>query len=531
MKQQLACIAIILLVCTAVTVQPVAAAVRPPRGKILVLYEPSHSTAQEQQVEEVIRQVLYAGFDCDAVPQSRYTQGTLNGYSYVLVVGLTQAAFSRNLLSDLSGFRGQLGWVGSGLHQLPAMAPAQMSLIHANAVQYLFDGTWKTIALNDAASIETYPTIAGSVPSGTLPDVQNEQNIFSFSDGSLHYFGLINGLEDNKTLQMAFQYFLASFLGSQTVNSALYFDLDYIYPVSDFNLISKMGTYLKAKGIPFTFTIMPFYTNADTSEASTYGELLRYLQDCGGMPILHIPIYQPLSANSSPTYAALLTYLQTALKNYKSLGIYPAAIELPEDTLFYADCTRFLTQASDVFTVQGDGKDVYTLSSGAIDASLPDTLTSYYSGAAVARELRVPEDNAAFDAFYRTASFLSNDQYGSWWVSCPTTLSFSKFRTLVDGMPSHKLGVNNFITGTHTIDIKENSITYTDGAVTYNGSMIPYTPLSSGPGNVSSSATQSSTFKPRNLIFILPSVAFMAVLAVAIWINWQKNKQKFLKRR
>lgn len=532
MKRQGICVILILLIGVIVGQPVLAAAVRPARGKALVIYEQDRSATEEQQIGEVIRQVLYAGFDCDAVSQNSYTQGTMNAYSYVVVVGMTGKTFSPNVLSDLAGFRGQLGWIGPGLHQLPAMMSIQMSVTDTNTLQYLFDGVWKTIGLDHTSSIEAYPARTGSVPSGTLTDAANDQNVYSFSNGSLHYFGLVDGLEENEMLQMALQYFLASFFGSQTVDSALYFNLDYIYPVSDFDTISQMGTYLKAKGIPFTFTIMPFYTNATTSEAGVYGKLLRFLQDCGGMPILHIPVYQPLSANASPTYQAFMTYLQTALKNYKSLGVYPAAIELPEDTLFYADCTRFLTQTSDVFTVQGDGKDAHTMSSSTIDASLTSTLTSYSSGASVARELRVPDDSNSFDSFYHTASFLSNDQYGSWWVSCPTTLSFAKFQTLVNGMSSHQIGFDNFMAGTHTVNIGDSTITQTDGAVTYNGTMVPYTPSSSGSKKVSSSpSTRTATFKPNNLIFILPSLSFIAILIVAIWINWQKNKQKFIKRR
>ncbi len=336
------------------------------------------------------------------------------------------------------------------------------------------------------------------------------------------------GLAQDLRLRAAFARFLASAFGREGNESSMVFDLDEIYPVSDFGTVAKMGAYLKQKGIPFAFTVMPFYANAQTSAAAYYGSLLKQLIADGGTPVLHLPVFQGESDSDTPSYSGLDAHLGTALRNYASRGVYPAAVEMTEDALLYSQNTRFLARNSDVFLSKGDGKSAYLLSSGTPDSSLPSDKTSLSAGAAVWRELRVPSSGGDASLYQNALSAL-NDRYTKTYLSCPSSLSYAAFKTAVDGLVSRHVGFADLSAGSHTVRAKNTVVSQTDGAVTYDGKTVVYQPSSAASS--SSAAASQKKAETGDLPFILPSMGFMALLAAALFINWRKARQKFIQRK
>lgn len=508
------------------------------QGKVLVVFHLDGTETAEKTAEEVVRQVLYAGFDCDAVEQSAYTAGETGGYDRVILIG-DGTALPAALSGDLSSYTGRLCWIGPGLRQCPRLSALRIQyaggLSGIRQIRYLSNGNWRDITLGAAVSAENYTVGAGVEVLGyTLPD-GSAQGVLAFSTGALSYFGLTAGLETDDRLRAALESLLAAFFGRQANGPGLYLDLDYIYPVSDFNRIADMGAYLKEKELAFTFTVMPFYVNAQTPEAGNYGKLLRYLVACGGTPVIHIPVFQPASAGEVPTYAVMSARLETALQNYAALGVYPTALEMQENNLLRSGFTGFFAATGDYFAVNGDGKDVYTTGAETVDAQLETGLSHFSAAPSVVRELRAPSNFQKYDAFYEELSFCSGDPYGGYRISFPSDMDFSAFKELVDGLDTHGVQINNFLNGTHFLKVGKTGIERTDGAVTYNGAVVNQQPSSvSGTSSAQSRPASSQAtgwLQGGNTVVIAISLVSMFVFIIAIFVGIQADKDKFLRRR
>lgn len=520
-------LAVLVLLCACA---PAAEAKAAQAAGILVVYRRDGTASAEAQSKEVVRQVLFAGRPCDAVPQSAYTAGLADRYDGVVVVGPAEG----QLLRDLAAYRGKLCWVGPGLSGLSGRwAAAYAGKTGARPLQFLFGGARKTLSPGGAPAAELYAPGKGA---GILGTVSGEPagGAFSFSQGSLTYFGITEGIDSDPRLQTALEYALAAFLGRQPGAAGVCLSLDYLYPVSDFQSVAAMGQYLQQKNLPFTFTVMPFYANAGTAQAREYGNLLRYLAACGGTPVLHVPVFQPLSAGSVPVFSKMQGLLETALKNYVSLGVYPSALQMPEETFFYSGCAGFLTQTGDLFSVSGDGKDVYTVGAETVSAFLPAAKTSYPAGAAVTRELRAPSEEKNFGDFFDRAAFVSGDAYGKWRISLPCDLPLSRFRSLVDGIAAREIPVRDFGTETHSLRIGKQTVAVSGGAVAFNGAAVPSAGLSyeeSSPAPSASSGGAEGKGAGPAALFLAAGIGVVLFLLAAVLVSLRKNRQKFLQKR
>lgn len=521
------CAAVLCVLLGFALLTPVQVSAQQADKTALVVWMQKDTGAAAQQTKEIIRQVLSAGYACDAVPQARYTAGSAQKYAFVLVAGQDGAAPSDTLLQDLLAYSGRLAWIGPGAGTLFARRSAGtlQAADAVSSVRYRQNGGWQTIGLDASAAVETYAVPQTADVRGTAGT-----GAFAFSAGPLFYFGLASGLESGPLLRAALQDFLTGFFGLAEQTPAVYFNLDDIYPVSDFSLLTKMGAYLKEKGVPFTFTVMPFYDNAKSSAAASYGNLLRYLESCGGTPVLHLPVFQPMSSGDIPAYTDMESHLAAALGVYAGLGVYPAALEMPEDMLFYTGFTQFLTQTDVLFTTAGDGKDDYVVAASTEDASLPETQTAFQGGAAVAHALRAGASAASAETAADAAAFLQGGRGGMWQIACPSTLSYTSFCALVDSLSSRSVDFGDLSLGSYTVRAGQNTVSRQNGSVTYNGQIVSALPVYPAASAASSARTASSG-ETAPWFFTLPAVGVMAVLLVALLVNWRKNRNKFLKRR
>ena len=327
---------------------------------------------------------------------------------------------------------------------------------------------------------------------------------------------------------------LSHMLGLKNEKIGLYIKLDYIYPISDFNLVSDMAEYLKEKQIPFVFVIIPFYKNMESRAAKNYGKLLKYLMDCGGTPIIHCPVFTQMSENDMPLPNEVLEKLETAIGNLASFDIFPIAIEMPEAYLRRTDYGQVFHCFSHYFAVEGTGVDVYTVSADTPFPILKNELTKYIELNQAVYEVRPPDNIYELDKFFTEVSFLASSKYNHYAVSLPSWMDLEQFKSIINGLKSKNINFLNFSYGTQSVRLGMHNIENKNGMLTYNGTL-----------NVTSASHKATDDSPKNelvvevetflrqgnLVVIVFSLIAIMVLMLAFSASKYMDRKKFLVKR
>lgn len=483
----------------------------------------------------VTRQVVLDGMDCTSVEAENYKSGSMNGYGRAVIINGGEGLPS-SVISDLAGYSGEICWIGGGVGCCKAVGASEDGLAYgADGIQFDFGGgsTGFLLTAPQNAPIVTPPS--GAAVTGSVTKDGKIVTCLAFKTAKVTYFGLLNGFADNIKLKTALFNTLADFFRKSVSEPALYLDLDYIYPVSDFNTICNMAQYLKKNNLPFTFTVMPFYGGSDTESVFEYGRMLRYLEQCGGTPVIHIPVFSPNFSDDEPKISEVKPRLVQALKNYAAIKIYPLAFEMPENYIFRFGFSSLGSNFSDCFETEGDGKDVYTVGQNTVDAEISRTATYYGSVTNSALEIRLPEKTADYSAFYQKIAFCSNDEHTRYRISIPSWISLNDFKKAVDGIISHGIRISDFSLGTQTVSLSGVKIENREGSILYNGA--PVGQISALPEQQKQTASKKSqnavttVLSGGNSMVILFSIGSMVILIIAFFVGRRKNKEKFLHRR
>lgn len=545
MKRIASFLMLLLFLLTIPTLKTVASS-----SKKNVLFVFNSNAAQSETTQDFLSHVLMSGVTCACVGSEQYTQCLMDSYSYIIVYNPSSNLISQNVLSDLSNFSGRIFWIGGGLNEYLSVSPKYGikylgNIQGVSKVDFDFEAGKQSVNLSEPISTEIYSANGAHIYGDLFKD-NKTVGPYAFSSGNLYQINLADGGYETDEAQ---NMLLNIFLGSAQQPSGLYVKLDYIYPVSDFNQVSSMAEYLYQKNIPFTFIIMPFYDNANSDAAKNYAKLLQYLVSCGGTPVIHCPVFSQISVSDQPKIDEIQQQLNIALKNLAALKVYPLAVEMPQTNLYRTNFTKIFQQFSDYFEVQGDGKDVYTVSSGTPAPEFSHALVHFNAIENSTAELRLPQsletfeqtplDNsdASFDEFLNEAAFFSTEPYTNYAVSLPSWLDLGNFKKIVDGLQSRNIQFKDYSIGSQKVNFGSNIIENQDGTIIYNGTVIvnknkPSKNVSSSkmPTNTQQSEV-SNALKNGNTFVIAFSVISLLILMVAIILGRKSDKTKYLKRR
>ncbi len=368
----------------------------------------------------------------------------------------------------------------------------------------------------------------------------------SLQNDLLHYTGRIlrlDSLDNDYKVDAARKAAISGFLEATSVQAGLYVKLDYVYPISDFNLISEMGGYLKERNVPFIFVAMPFYLNGDSQAAKQYGKLLRYLTDCGGTAIIHCPVFSQIAQDDMPMPDEVIEKLDTAIDNLAALGIFPTAIQMPDAYLSRTDYGDVFGCFSHYFAVEGSGADVYTVSENTAFPALQDPLTQYMTLNESVYEIRLPSSmmgkayepqSAERESFLTKAAFLANSMHENYAVSLPSWLNIAQFKDIIDGMKNKRIPFLNFNHGIQNVNLGENNISNRYGTVTYNGRLNVTSAevgQSAAPEDAGDTSDVRGFLNRGSLFIVLFSSIAIFILIRAFWVGKIEDKKKFIRRR
>ncbi|HEY5583981.1 MAG TPA: DUF2334 domain-containing protein [Ruminiclostridium sp.] len=108
---------------------------------------------------------------------------------------------------------------------------------------------------------------------------------------------------------------------------AQYVVFDDVYPFSDTQKMMEVINMMKEMGIPYAITVMPIYQNGEYPVMKHFCEVLNYAQANDAAIFLKAPIIN----TNKPTVEDINKSISIAFSAYCSYGVYPIAIEAPNN--------------------------------------------------------------------------------------------------------------------------------------------------------------------------------------------------------
>lgn len=139
-------------------------------------------------------------------------------------------------------------------------------------------------------------------------------------------------------------YWLWPYTGSPRAQMQ-YIVLEGVYPFYPPEQLLKIVNYLEELSVPYIISVMPIYQNGDYPAMKRFCEVLRYAQANNGSVIMKAP----KTFYKADDKELIWEYLTTATEAYMNYGIYPLAIELPEDYMFSETGREVYRRYSTVF--------------------------------------------------------------------------------------------------------------------------------------------------------------------------------------
>ncbi len=102
---------------------------------------------------------------------------------------------------------------------------------------------------------------------------------------------------------------------------------DNVYPFVNNQKMLKVVEMLEQKGITYSITVMPVYQNSEYPAMKHFCELLRFAQSKGASIILKAPLIN----TARPVLEEINKRISTAMSAYVNYGVYPIAIEAPNN--------------------------------------------------------------------------------------------------------------------------------------------------------------------------------------------------------
>lgn len=377
-----------------------------PRGDILIIYQDNADDTAMEAVNNLVELLTYQSFSVSYGPASWSIQ-YLDQFSYVICYDLDQIpADYTDRLAQYEARAGQsqhILFIGNEYFKYyldHTNRSDQYELVNSSVgqLQYSFHGLDRITGLVR----ENYFIFFNQTTyqSGTLT-VNNKRGYFCASNGILTHIpahDMSNPLNRAAMIREVSQW-KWPYNGSPHV-FAQYILVDRVYPYEDPEKLLKVVKLLAGKKTPFVISVMPIYINGDYPSMTHFCEVLRYAQANGGAVIIHAPINQmnPLKKD------VMLEYLTQAMILYNKQGVFPLALEVPENWMFQKDTIGIMSHFKTIFTsgetdsylkteVMGDN-EVYRDGHQWVGASiaLDDTGVSYLSVSSSAVSISIQEN-------------------------------------------------------------------------------------------------------------------------------------------
>ena len=374
------------------------------KGDILIIYSDGSDENTLKLVQDMVEVLTYQSFKVSYGTASE-CMGSMGKFSYIICYDLTMypEEFS-NKLKQFEDQAGHMFFVGNEFlkdyldHTQRSEAYELINRTTGN-ISYTFDGStnWTGIVK------EGYYLFLKkmSYQNGSLT-VNEKSNYLCAGNAALTHLPVTDF--NNPLVKAVFIKEVAQwkwpFHGSPNIFPQ-YIVIDKVYPYEDPEKLLEVVNILVKEKTPFVISVMPMYVNGNYPAMTRFCEILRYAQANGGSIIINAPIDQmnPFDKN------VMLDYLSQALEIYNKQGVYPLALQVPNNWLFHEDTIEVMRHFRTIFTSGEDSflkrsdrntNEVYKDGHQWIGSSiaLDDFGTSYVSAYSTAVSISINEDKA-----------------------------------------------------------------------------------------------------------------------------------------
>jgi len=291
---------------------------------------------------------------------------------------------------------------------------------------------------------------------------------------------------------------------------AQYIIFDDVYPFSNTEKMMDVINMMKEMGIPYAITAMPIYQNGEFPAMKHFCEVLRYAQANGAAIFLKAPIMN----TNKPTVEDINNKISIAFTAYCSYGIYPIAIEAPNNWIHekmgqdILRLFRTVVLTPDQKANSWSGKDRYNTIYADGHQFIVPTLTVGGSG-----------DNLV--SSHPTASFLSMDT------------DIDDLREQLKKIQESIVPLKSLWSSSHAVYTDDKVLIYKDNILTINGEVqsldfIPFKYDVAFQYNRGIIGRLAESFDRENqkLLFVVCGISILFMIFIGIARH--QNRKKFL---
>lgn len=273
-------------------------------------------------------------------------------------------SISSTFINELKGLNNKLMLVGGGA--MPdILAPLGMNY-RADRLEdsdvrfsYSFGGKKQSLGLLKARSTwffqGKFPYEAGNMEAG------GKTASLCLSSGRFSYLGLFSSKSDILKAVFSDQISRWKWPYENMPNSyPQYVIFDNVYPFFKGEKMLEAIDLMTDKGIPYSIAVSPVYQNTEYPAMKHFCEILRYAQSKGAVIVLKAPIIN----TDTPVLEDINGKLTTAITAYNNFGVYPLAIEAPDNWIHEKLGLDVLRRFSTVILFNQESKNTWTDTDG-----------------------------------------------------------------------------------------------------------------------------------------------------------------------
>jgi uncharacterized protein YdaL len=321
-----------------------------PLKEVLILYDQRVEDGAVADLPNALENLLgHFHTECSQLPDKRYRKGKIEEYDTVFYIKAGDAKVPKSLLKDIINTDRTVCWMGKGLGEVARKWKSS---------GYKVSGTYDYL-VNIEFRGETYPCELFKTPYIKADEIWTVEA--AATDGNAYIpiimrrsnFWAVNNMAFFEIEGLVFAELLHDIMDEDhPPETFAYLRLEDINPTYDTDRLRRVADFLYEQKVPYMVGVIPAFTDPKNnrrvyiSEVSEFGESIRYMQERGGIPILHGYTHQaskkeksgegyefwdgdrdaPLGDDDVDVYSdVIVTSLEECLAN----GIYPLAWESP----------------------------------------------------------------------------------------------------------------------------------------------------------------------------------------------------------
>ncbi len=291
---------------------------------------------------------------------------------------------------------------------------------------------------------------------------------------------------------------------------AQYIVFDDVYPFINTQKMMNVIDMMKKIGVPYAITVTPIYQNGEYPAMKHFCEVLRYAQANGAAIFLKAPIIN----TNKPTLEDINKRISTAFSTYCSYGVYPIALEAPNNWIHEKMGLDILRRFRTIILTQDENENSW---------SSKDHYNTIYSDGhqIIAPALTVGEIKDNLVSAYPTALFLSMDT------------DIDDLKVQISKSQESSVPLKSLWASTHSVYTQDKVLSYKDSILTINGEVksLEFTPfkyVTDYQYNRGVIGRMADSFNRENkkLLFIVCGISILFIIFIGI-ARYQ-NKKKFL---